>query len=83
MKRFPDLDQALASRVTQFVQRVRSLELRKAPSIAETLDWVAAMLLADLDTIDRKALELASSSLLKHNRDAQLLMEKFKSGRWL
>jgi MoxR-like ATPase len=83
MKKFPDLDQTLASRVTQFVQRVRSLDLRKKPSIAETLDWVAAMLLADLGVLDQKAIELAASSLLKHNRDAEILMEKFKSGRWL
>jgi len=83
MKKFPGIDQALAARVTMFVQKVRELDLRKAPSVAETLDWVEAMLIANLSQVDQKAVELACSTLLKHHRDADVLVEKFRSGRWL
>jgi MoxR-like ATPase len=80
--RFPGIEQELASRVVQFVQKTRSLDLRKAPSIAETLDWVAAMLLDGLKQVDRKAVELAGSTLLKHHHDIELLLEKSRTGRW-
>lgn len=83
LRKFPGIERELAARVIQFVQKVRSLDLRKAPSIAETLDWVAAMLAGGLDQVDKTAVELAASTLLKHHRDTEILFEKYRSGRWL
>jgi MoxR-like ATPase len=61
--RFPGISLALAGQVVAFVQRLRAEELRKKPGIAETLDWVAALVGLDLAGI-RDAPETVHQTLL-------------------
>ena len=46
--RFPGISSALASQIVHFVQRLRAEDLRRKPGIAETLDWVAALIGLDI-----------------------------------
>lgn len=80
LKRLPGIENTLAGRIVSFVRALRGLDLRKPPSIAETLDWAAALLLAGIGGIDRRALEMAGNILIKHHRDAELLAEKVRTG---
>src|ERR1041384_1787450 len=71
--RMPEVADALAAQVVGFVQRLRSAEVVKAPGIAETLDWAAALTalgarLLDPDTIDRTL-----GVLLKYQEDVTRL----------
>ena len=71
--RMPEVADALAAQVVAFVQRLRSAEVVKAPGIAETLDWAAALTalgarLLDPDTIDRTL-----GVLLKYQEDVTRL----------
>lgn len=51
--RFPQLEPMLAQEITAFMQEMRRLELFKAPGVAETIDWTAALI-----ALDRRALSL-------------------------
>lgn len=70
-QRLPGISQILAGQVVAFVQSLRTLELRKKPGIAETLDWAAALLGLDIDRLDQEPETLMHtlSCLLKTRED--------------
>jgi MoxR-like ATPase len=80
LNKLPNLDKELAGRIAAFVKSVRELDLHKPPSITETLDWAAALLLAGSNRIDSRALDLACNILVKHYRDSRYLAESIKCG---
>ena len=53
------------------VQRLRGMDLRKSPSISETLDWAKALVTLNANNLDRQTLETTLSVLLKHESDLQ------------
>ncbi|HUH88088.1 MAG TPA: MoxR family ATPase [Pusillimonas sp.] len=61
--RVPAAPIALARQVVEFVQALRGLDLRKKPGIAETLDWISALLQLNISTLDDNGLENIMSSL--------------------
>jgi len=68
-RKVPDAPEALSRQAVAFVQRMRGLDLFKAPGVAETIDWVNALV-----ALDRMALDPASVSdtlgvLLKYQDD--------------
>jgi MoxR-like ATPase len=70
--RVPGIEDALAERLAQLVATLRSLELKKAPSIAETIDWARTLLalgLDRLDRLDRDAVNATLGVVLKHHSD--------------
>ena len=52
-KRVPGISAALAAQLVAFAQKLRTLELRKAPSIAETIDWARAILTLGASALDK------------------------------
>jgi MoxR-like ATPase len=72
----PDLDQALARRLVEVVQMIRELELKKPPSIAESIDWARTLLLLGADEIDAELLERTLSIIVKHRTDIDLVSER-------
>jgi hypothetical protein len=50
---------------------MRSMDLRKSPSISETLDWAKALVTLNADSIDDTMLETTLSVLLKHEQDLE------------
>jgi MoxR-like ATPase len=70
--RVPEAPAALTDQVVRVVRSLRSLELRKPPSISETLDWTRALLELGIGTVDEASLSSTLTVLLKHHRDLEL-----------
>src|SRR5512139_1457954 len=73
----PELNAKLARQAVELVQSLRSMDLRKSPSISETLDWAKALVALNATVLDTKTLETTLSILLKHESDLQ------RAKRWL
>jgi MoxR-like ATPase len=71
----PRISQKLAGQVVAFVHALRRMELRKKPGIAETLDWVAALLRLQVDKLDSDPALIGQSlvCLLKTKEDRAAL----------
>jgi MoxR-like ATPase len=67
----PALQETLAAQVVAVIRRLRSLDLRKAPSISETLDWAQALVLLNADALTPTLLEETLHLLIKYERDTQ------------
>jgi MoxR-like ATPase len=67
--RLPQVPDALACEVVAFVQRLRTADLTKAPGIAETLDWAAALLALSARHLEPVQVEQTLGVLLKYQED--------------
>ncbi|HEX3408734.1 MAG TPA: MoxR family ATPase, partial [Candidatus Binataceae bacterium] len=65
----PDLDARLAIEAARLVNAMRKLDLRKPPSIAETLDWARALVRLGIKELDTPAIRTTLGVLLKHEED--------------
>ena len=65
----PELNAKLAQQAVELVQDLRSYDLRKAPSISETLDWAKALVALNAKTLDKETLDNTLNVLLKHESD--------------
>jgi MoxR-like ATPase len=72
----PELDEGLARRLVEIVHMIRQLDLKKPPSIAESIDWARTLLLIGADDIDRDTFESSMSILVKHRSDIDLVAER-------
>jgi MoxR-like ATPase len=69
LSRVPELAPGLADQLVRTVRALRALELKKAPSISETLDWAQTLLALGLDTLDESAMRSTLGVVLKHASD--------------
>jgi len=69
--RVPEMSEKLASQAVEVVQSLRGLDLKKNPSVSETLDWAKALVMLNADAIDESTLENTLTVLLKHESDVQ------------
>lgn len=67
----PDLNPKLAQQAVEFVQRLRKADMRKSPSISETLDWANALVALNASSLEKDVLDDTLSVLLKHEADLQ------------
>jgi MoxR-like ATPase len=67
----PDLSPALARQAVEVVQQLRNMDLRKVPSISETLDWARALVTLNARSIDEETLRTTLTVLLKYESDVQ------------
>ncbi|KJK59216.1 ATPase [Saccharothrix sp. ST-888] len=65
----PGLDQVLADSLVKVVGALRAMELRKAPSVAETIDWARTLLALGADTLDEAVVRDSLGVILKHQDD--------------
>jgi MoxR-like ATPase len=72
----PDLDAQIARKLVEVVHMVRALDLKKPPSIAESIDWARALLLLGADDVDQRVLEKTMSIIVKHRTDLDLVAER-------
>jgi MoxR-like ATPase len=72
----PELDEALARRLVEVIHMIRQLDLKKPPSIAESIDWARALLLLGADDIDRSVFERTMNIIVKHRSDIDLVAER-------
>jgi MoxR-like ATPase len=71
LSRVPDLAPGLAEQLVRTIRALRALELKKSPSISETLDWAQTLLELGLDTLDESAMRSTLGVVLKHASDQQ------------
>ena len=67
--RVPGIEEALAARLVQFVAALRALDLKKAPSLSETVDWARALLVLGASTLGNNLARDTLGLLLKHQED--------------
>ena len=72
----PDLGADVARKLVEVVHMVRGLDLKKPPSIAESIDWARALLLLGAEDVDREVLEQTMSVIVKHRTDLDLVAER-------
>lgn len=73
----PDLNPKLAQQAVEFVHKLRNGDMRKSPSISETLDWANALVALNAKNLDKDTLEDTVSILLKHESDLQKAKRQF------
>jgi MoxR-like ATPase len=69
LSRVPDLAPGLAEQLVRTIRALRAMELKKSPSISETLDWAQTLLELGLDTLDEEAVRSTLGVVLKHASD--------------
>jgi MoxR-like ATPase len=72
----PDLPQAVGRKLVEVVAQVRDLDLKKPPSIAESIDWARALLLLGAQDIDTKVFNETLSVIVKHRTDLDVVSER-------
>jgi MoxR-like ATPase len=74
--RIPEAAASLAEAVVRVVQRVRDLDLKKRPSVSETLDWARALTILNAQTLDQALVEETLNLILKYEGDIERAREK-------
>jgi MoxR-like ATPase len=75
----PDVAEKLSSKLVAVVRQIRSMDLKKVPSIAETVDWARAVVVLGRDSIDEELLISTLSLLVKEQKDLELVMASTQS----
>ena len=73
----PDIDENLADQVTRIVRSVRQLDLKKHPSVSETLDWARTLVLLGIERIDSEVAADTVNVLLKYRTDIDKAVKEF------
>jgi MoxR-like ATPase len=72
----PDLPDTVARKLVEVIAMVRELDLKKPPSIAESIDWARALLLLGAQDIDRDVFRDTMSIVIKHRTDLDVVAER-------
>ncbi len=72
----PEISATLSQQVVTVIRRIRELDLRKAPSISETLDWAQALILLNATSLTPELADETLQLILKYDRDAQKVSEQ-------
>jgi len=76
MSRVPETTDELAIELVRSVRAMRTMELRKAPSIAETIDWARAMQVLGVTELTEAVIEQTLGVVLKHQSDRQRVVDQ-------
>jgi MoxR-like ATPase len=74
----PGVPERLANDVVSVVHRIRKLDLKKSPSISETLDWAKALTLLNVKTMDEQLVADTLSTILKYEGDIRKAQQELK-----
>ena len=73
----PDVDENLADQIARIVRSIRQLDLKKNPSISETLDWARTLVLLGIEHIDAQVAADTANVLLKYRTDIDKVVKEF------
>ena len=76
LARVPGISAALATQLAQVIRSLRLLDLKKKPSVSETLDWARTLLVLGAGQIDSELIEQTMPVLLKNQADIELALKK-------
>jgi MoxR-like ATPase len=74
----PGISAALAREVVAVVQRIRQLDVKKSPSISETLDWAKALTLLNAEQLDEQLVNDTLNTILKYEGDIRKVQDELK-----
>ena len=74
----PGADEKLAAEVVELLHRLRKLDLKKRPSISETLDWVKALTLLNVKSLDESLVNETLSTVMKYEADVRKAQQELK-----
>jgi MoxR-like ATPase len=77
LARVPGISEDLATQLAQVIRSLRMLDLKKKPSVSETLDWARTLLVLGADTLDPALIAETMPVLLKNQADIELALKKF------
>ncbi|MGF1667379.1 MAG: AAA family ATPase [Acidimicrobiia bacterium] len=80
LARVPDLPERLAAEIARVARSVRSMDLKKAPSVSETIDWARTLLALGIEHIDTGVIEDTVHVLLKYQTDIERALKELGSG---
>jgi len=72
----PELPETIARKLVEVIQMVRELDMKKPPSIAESIDWARALLLLGAQDIDQEVFRETMSVIVKHRTDLDIVAER-------
>ena len=72
----PALPDTVATKLIEVIGMVRELDLKKPPSIAESIDWARALLLLGVEDLDAATFGETMSVIVKHRTDVELVAER-------
>jgi MoxR-like ATPase len=78
LSRVPEVAEQLAEQLVRTVRALRSLELKKSPSISESIDWARTLVALGLDTLDEQAVKDTLGVVLKHASDHERAATQLK-----
>jgi MoxR-like ATPase len=78
--RVPGVPERLAGEATAFVESLRELDLAKVPGVAETIDWIQALVALGQSELDAEVVDSTLGSVLKHHEDIELVRDAHLSG---
>jgi MoxR-like ATPase len=76
LARVPGISEALATQLVQLIRSLRTLDLRKRPSVSETLDWARTLLVLGAEELDDGLVSETLPVLLKHQSDIELAVKE-------
>lgn len=79
LTKVPNISESLADQVARIVRSIRQLELKKAPSISETLDWANTLMLLGIENVDAETAANTVNILLKYQSDIAKARKEFSA----
>ena len=73
--KIPDIQQKLCGQIIDSIQAIRSIDLKKKPAIAETLDWANALMALQVEDLSRDEILKTLNVIVKHRSDADMVKE--------
>ena len=81
LSQVPDLEESVATQLVTLIGRLRELELKKAPSIAESVDWARTLLALEIKDLDDAAVSATLGVVLKHVSDTERAVKELRLAR--
>ena len=73
--RVPQITEAMTDHLVTFVSKVREMDLKKLPSVSETIDWAKSLVLLHADSLDEELVKSSLNALLKYEDDLTSVVE--------
>ena len=83
LTKVPDINENLGDQIARVVRTIRDLELKKAPSVSETLDWARTLVHLGVEHIDAKTATETVNILLKYRSDIEKAVKEFSTDEQL
>jgi MoxR-like ATPase len=77
LTKVPEITEHLADQVARIVRSIRQLELKKSPSVSETLDWAKTLMLLGVENVDAETAASTANILLKYQSDIAKAHKEF------